>query len=50
MEKTPEECENYLDIWIYLLKNLENMDTMPTVFAKHRIFDELGEAAAFRAA
>lgn len=49
MEKTPEECENIFDIWIYLLKNLENMDAMPTAFSKHRIFDELGESARIAA-
>lgn len=45
MEKTPEECENMFEIWTYLLKNLENMDSMPAVFARHKIFDEFGESA-----
>ena len=49
MEKTPEECDNILDIWIYLLKNFENMEVMPSSFAKYNIFNELGESARIAA-
>ncbi len=45
MEKTPEECENDFDIWIYLLKNLEKMDAMPAAFRSNKIFTDLEERA-----
>lgn len=32
MNKSPEECKSTLDRWLYLFKNMENMNTMPKAF------------------
>lgn len=46
MVKTPEECEDMLDIWIYIFKNLENMNTIPQTFVqRNNIFKDFGKSA-----
>lgn len=30
MDKKMEECENSFELWIYLLKNIKDMDAIPT--------------------
>lgn len=45
MVKNPEECRNTLDRWLYLLKNMEKMEAMPTVFLNDPVFRRLGKVA-----
>lgn len=46
MEKSAEECEDILEIWIYLIKNLEKMNSIPQTFTdRHEIFNDFGESA-----
>ncbi len=46
MNKKPEECEDMLDIWIYIFKNLEKMNTMPQTFIeRNSIFKDFGQSA-----
>ncbi|MDE7160094.1 MAG: Rpn family recombination-promoting nuclease/putative transposase [Muribaculaceae bacterium] len=45
MVKNPEECRDTLDRWIYLFKNMETMETIPSVFMKDPIFRELDHVA-----
>ncbi|MDE6742009.1 MAG: Rpn family recombination-promoting nuclease/putative transposase [Muribaculaceae bacterium] len=46
MDKKPEECEDLLDIWIYLFKNLENMNAIPQTFTeRYNIFKDFGKSA-----
>ncbi|MDE5880288.1 MAG: Rpn family recombination-promoting nuclease/putative transposase [Muribaculaceae bacterium] len=46
MDKKPEECEDLLDIWIYLFKNLENMNAIPQTFTeRYDIFKDFGKSA-----
>ncbi len=46
MEKSPEECEDMLDIWIYIFKNLEDMNTIPQSFVdRNSIFQDFGNSA-----
>ena len=42
--KKPEECENQLDRWIYVLKNMEVLDRMPWA-AQNAVFQRLAEVA-----
>ena len=45
-DKKPEECEDLLDIWIYLFKNLEKMNAIPQTFTKrYNIFKDFGKSA-----
>lgn len=45
MDKTPEECKNTLDRWMYLMKNMENMKAMPNTFLNDPVFRNLNEVA-----
>ena len=46
MDKKPEECEDLLDIWIYLFKNLEKMNAIPQIFTeRYDIFKDFGKSA-----
>ena len=40
--KEPEECENYFERWIYVLKNMEVLDRMPWA-AQYAAFQRLAE-------
>ena len=47
-EKSPEECENDFDCWIYVLKHMEALNRLPWV-SKNPIFkrlSEIGEVSA----
>lgn len=45
MVKDAEECRDTLDRWLYLLKNMEKMESIPTVFLNDPVFRKLGEVA-----
>lgn len=45
LNKSPEECVHTLERWLYILKNLESMQTMPKTFAQDPIFNRLGQVA-----
>lgn len=45
MDKSPEECKNTLERWIYLLKNMEHMEALPTTFLKDPTFRRLEKIA-----
>lgn len=45
MEKTPEQCDSDLDIWMYLFKHLEKMKEMPMNFMRNEVFRSLEESA-----
>ena len=45
MMKTPEECITTLDCWLYLFKNMENMDAMPKAFMNDPVFRDLNDVA-----
>lgn len=46
--KKEEECETPLDEWIYILKNMKNMDKMP--FTTHReVFERLARVTNYEA-
>ncbi|MBD5280539.1 MAG: Rpn family recombination-promoting nuclease/putative transposase [Bacteroides sp.] len=45
MNKSPEECKSTLDRWLYLFKNMENMNTMPKAFMNDPVFRELNDVA-----
>ncbi len=49
MVKNADECESTLERWIYLMKNMEKMEAMPTTFMKDPVFRRLGEVARFAA-
>lgn len=49
MDKDAEECDNVLDRWIYLLKNMEKMETMPQTFTNDPVFKRLGKVARYAA-
>ena len=40
-EKTEEECETGLDMWIYNLRNMEKLDTLPFAEYRDQIFKRL---------
>lgn len=41
--KTPEECVTGFDKWMYILKNMENLQEIPFKTYKNQIFERLGE-------
>lgn len=43
--KTEAECETGIDKWIYILKNMENLDSMPFETYKDRIFERLADVS-----
>ncbi|MCM1142535.1 MAG: Rpn family recombination-promoting nuclease/putative transposase [Muribaculum sp.] len=45
MVKDAEDCRDTLDKWLYILKNMEKMEAMPTTFMKEPVFRRLGEVA-----
>lgn len=45
MVKNADDCKNTLDRWLYLLKNMEKMEAIPTTFMKDPVFRRLGEVA-----
>ena len=45
MKKTEEECKKTLERWLYILKNMENMERIPTSFTQEPIFGRLGNVA-----
>ncbi len=45
MTKDAEECKSILDKWLYLLKNMDKMETIPTVFLNDPVFRRLGKVA-----
>ncbi len=45
MTKDAEECKNILDQWLYLLKNMDKMEAIPTVFMNEPVFRRLGKVA-----
>ncbi len=49
MDKDADECENTLEKWIFLMKNMEKMETMPTSFMKDPVFRRLGQVAKYAA-
>lgn len=49
MDKEADDCKDTLERWIYLLKNMEKMDTMPASFINEPVFRRLGEVARFGA-
>lgn len=49
MMKTAEECRNTLDRRLYLLKNMENMDSMPKAFMNDPVFRDLNDVAQIAA-
>lgn len=48
MEKTAEECETVLDMWMYLFKNSEEMTSMPRNFLDCKTFAELEKSASIK--
>ncbi|MDE6235975.1 MAG: PD-(D/E)XK nuclease family transposase [Muribaculaceae bacterium] len=45
LTKTEEECNKTLERWLYLLKNMEKMESIPTSFRQEPIFGRLADAA-----
>ena len=43
LHKTADECVTTLERWLYILKNLEHMNTIPQQFKQDPIFNRLGE-------
>lgn len=41
--KTPEECITGFDKWMYILKNMENLQEIPFKTYKNQLFQRLGE-------
>ncbi len=48
MEKTAEECQTVLDMWLYLFKNSEKMTSMPRNFLECKTFEELERSASIK--
>ena len=46
-EKTEEECETGLDMWIYNLRNMERLDTLPFAEYRDQIFKRLEKVANY---
>ena len=44
LRREPDECENYFERWIYLLKHMDTLERMPFK-AKKAVFDKLLEVA-----
>lgn len=49
MEKEAEECETTLERWLYILKHMEKMETIPHSFTKDPVFRNLGRVARYAA-
>lgn len=49
MDKDAENCEDPLDKWLYILKNMERMEAMPHTFTNDPVFRRLGEVAKLAA-
>ncbi len=49
MDKDAQDCETTLERWLYLLKNMEKMESIPQTFMKEPIFERLGKVARFAA-
>lgn len=45
LHKTADECVTTLERWLYILKNLEHMNTIPQQFKQEPIFGRLGHVA-----
>ena len=45
MNKDADDCQTTLDRWLYLLKNMETMETMPRQFTQDPVFSRLEEVA-----
>ncbi|MDE6273089.1 MAG: Rpn family recombination-promoting nuclease/putative transposase [Muribaculaceae bacterium] len=49
MEKDAEECQTTLERWLYLLKNMETMESIPRTFMQDPVFRRLGDVARYGA-
>ncbi len=49
MVKGAEECKTTLERWLYLLKHMEKMETIPQTFMKDPVFRRLGKVARYAA-
>ena len=49
MDKDADKCETTLERWMYLLKNMENMEAIPQSFTKDPIFRDLNKVARYAA-
>lgn len=45
MVKDADSCRDTFDKWLYLLKNMDKMETMPKVFLNDPVFKRLGKVA-----
>lgn len=46
-DKTAEECKNGFDYWIYILRNMENLNALPFAEYKDRLFERLEKMAEY---
>ncbi|MDE5795446.1 MAG: Rpn family recombination-promoting nuclease/putative transposase [Muribaculaceae bacterium] len=49
LDKDADECKTTLERWLYLLKNMEKMETIPQTFMKEPVFRRLGKVARYAA-
>lgn len=49
MDKDPEECRTTLERWLYILKNMDKMDTIPQTFMNDPVFRRLDNVAKYAA-
>lgn len=47
MVKDAEECKTTLERWLYLLKNMDKMETIPQTFLDEPVFRRLGKVAKY---
>lgn len=45
MDRDAADCRSAFDRWLYILKNMEKMEAIPTVFLNDPVFRRLGEVA-----
>lgn len=45
--KQADDCKTTLDRWLYLLKNMEKMESMPTMFVQDPVFRKLAQATQY---
>lgn len=47
LRKHVDECKTTLDRWLYLFKNMEKMESMPTLFIQDPVFRKLAQATQY---
>lgn len=45
LTKNSDECIDILDRWLYILKNMEHMERIPSSFKNHKVFTRLDHVA-----